>query len=167
MSKRTDRSAPLPYVALVLACAIPGLGHVYLGRLARGVIIFVTVTALFWSGVAVGGVLTVDAQRERWWFLAEMLSGVHGLVGWQRQKAAYERLRHVEGESLDEKMQNAGIALVAPASTVARAYSGTAGMLNLLCIFDAVILSLMGVRGEHPPGEQAGAGKGKGKGDEP
>lgn len=154
MTRERKKSAPLPYVALVLACAIPGAGHAYLGRVCRGVIIFVTISALFWSGVGIGGVLTVDAQRERWWFVAEMLTGVHGLVGWHFQRKAYDSLDTVEGNSLDEKMQNAGIALVAPAETVARAYAGVAGLLNLMCIFDALLLSLMGATGEPPPEDE-------------
>ncbi|MCD6304554.1 MAG: hypothetical protein J7M21_06295 [Planctomycetes bacterium] len=153
-----DKPNALPYVALVLACAIPGAGHAYLGRLKRGIIIFVTITALFWSGVAVGGVLTVDSHRERWWFVAQMFTGIHGLVGWQREKRAYAELRNVPGGSLDERLKNAGIALVAPADTVARAYSGVAGLLNLMCIFDALMLSVMGRAGESPPGRRNRAG---------
>ena len=40
------------------------------------------------------------------------------------------------------------MALVTPAETAARTYSGVAGLLNLACVFDAVMLSLMGVAGE-------------------
>ena len=152
MAKQKKKSAPLPFVALVLAYLVPGAGHAYLGRVRRGIIIFVTITALFWSGVAIGGVMTVDSQRERWWFIAEVFTGVHGLVGWHRQRQLYDGLRNVEGESLDEKLQNAGVALVAPAEGVARAYAGVAGLLNLMCIFDALMLSLMGVAGE-PTGQ--------------
>jgi TM2 domain-containing membrane protein YozV len=148
MAKSKEQPVPMPYVALVLAWLIPGAGHVYLGRLRRGVIVFVAITALFWAGVGIGGVLTVDYYAERWWFVAEMFAGVHGLVGWYRQKAVYDRLREMPGRDLDEKMRNEGIALVAPAEPVARAYAGVAGLLNLMCIFDALILSVMGVTGE-------------------
>ena len=40
------------------------------------------------------------------------------------------------------------MARAAPMDSVARAYSGTAGLLNLMCIFDAAILALMGRTGE-------------------
>jgi len=151
VEKSEKRSMPLPYAALVLAWLVPGAGHVYVGRLGRGVVIFVTVSALFWAGVGIGGVLTVDYYSERWWFAAEMLTGIHGLVGWYRQKAVYNRLPQMRGASLDEKLKNANLALVAPGETVARAYAGVAGLLNLLCIFDALMLSVMGVTGEQPP----------------
>jgi hypothetical protein len=86
-----------------------------------------------------------------------MMTGVHGLVGWQRQRGLYTRVlarerldlrRGYDQDLLDDKLQKEGVALVAPANTVARAYSGVAGLLNLMCIFDALMLSLMGATGE-------------------
>jgi len=148
MTKQSEQATPMPFLALLLACAVPGAGHVYLRRPVRGIIIFVTIGAMFWSGMAMGGVLTVDSVHERWWFVAEMLTGVHGLIGWHGQRAVYERLRTVQGDSLDEKMVREGVALVTPADTAARAYAGVAGLLNLMCIFDALMLSVMGVCGE-------------------
>jgi TM2 domain-containing membrane protein YozV len=182
MAKDKANSAPLPYVALMLACIIPGAGHVYMGRVRRGIIIFVTITALFWTGVGVGGVLTVDCYQERWWFIAEMLTGVHGLVGWVRQHIQYQQLlSDVPGQTLEEKleafrspkerqaeleaqldkrMMDAGVALVPPAETVSRAYAGAAGLLNLMCIFDALMLSVMGAgREPGPPEEQQTSGR--------
>lgn len=152
MTKRKKNSA-LPVLALLLACAIPGAGHVYLGRVWRGIIIFLAISALFWSGVAVGGVFTVDSQREKWWFAAQMLTGVNGLAAWQREKMAYRNdlTDPEDGEKLEDRMVTKQIALVAPAETVARAYSGVAGLVNLMCIFDALMLSLMGMRGEPAP----------------
>ena len=151
MTKRKKSSAS-PLLALLLACAIPGAGHFYLGRAKRGIIIFLTVTALFWSGVAVGGVLTVDSQHEKWWFVAQMLTGANGLAAWQREKRACRSPEMTkEGQSIQERMVKADIALVAPAETVARAYSGVAGLINLMCIFDALMLATMGVQGEPAP----------------
>jgi hypothetical protein len=151
MTKRKESSA-LPVLTLLLACAIPGAGHFYLGRARRGIIIFLAISALFWSGLAVGGVLTVDSQREKWWFAAQMLTGANGLAAWQLEKRAYRILdEDAGGESLEKKMVEKNIALVAPAETVARAYSGVAGLINLMCIFDALMLSLMGMRGESAP----------------
>ena len=148
MTKRKETSA-LPALAVLLACAIPGAGHIYLGRVGRGIIIFLTISALFWSGVAIGGVLTVDSQREKWWFAAQMLTGANGLTAWQLEKRAYQDLqKNASGRSLEDRMVDKKIALVAPAETVARAYSGVAGLINLMCIFDVLMLSLMGVRGE-------------------
>lgn len=152
-------------VAGVLAWILPGAGHLYLRRPVRGIIIFVTIAAMFWGGVAMGGTLTVDQYNERWWFAAQMLAGAHGLASWHRQTALYNRLMNGPdglqpplpdpgGDisraqlEMDEVLAREKLALVAPTDTVARAYAGVAGMLNLMCIFDAIALALIGTTGE-------------------
>lgn len=173
LSKKTGKSQPLPFLALLLAWLVPGAGHMYIGRFRRGVIIFVVISATFWAGVATGGVMTMDYHNERWWFIAETLTGVHGLIGWQRQQNVYDRLaddpeigpkplkNSRAGRDrqmlIDKKLSEENIVLVAPVDTVARAYAGVAGLLNLMCIFDAVVLAMgtAGTAGE--PGSQRSA----------
>ncbi|MBS3822246.1 MAG: hypothetical protein GVY16_06900 [Planctomycetes bacterium] len=174
-------------IATALAWLLPGAGHVYLGRRVRGAILFVTITATFWSGVAMGGVMTVDSRYESWWFLAQQMTGANGAVSWARQDRIYQELARDEdiqdmlrdrqatyqqgrhGElppleitpapggrpdklrmlvDLELQQMRGGIALAHPTAGVARAYTGVAGLMNLLCIFDAMMLALMGVRGE-------------------
>jgi len=157
-------SRPIALLALLLAWLVPGAGHLYLGKRTRGIVIFLVIAATFWSGVMIGGVMTVDYHNQRWWFAAEMLTGVHGLVGWYRQRAVYRRLaddsevgfaaglsgieRARWNYRVDRKLAADGIALAYPTNTVARAYAGVAGLLNLMCMFDAVMLSLLGFTGE-------------------
>ena len=173
--KRNYRAWSL--VALVLAWLVPGAGHVYIGRVVRGVIIFVTISATFWAGMAMGGVMTIDRENERWWFVAEMFTGVHGLVGWRLSERVYDDIdarlandrRYAEqtrnlaqkyngrvpgairqdfrSQYVCDLLVEKSLALVPPAETVARAYAGVAGLLNLLCIFDAVILAIIAARG--------------------
>ena len=162
-----SRSRPLPFVTLLLGWLIPGAAHAYVGRPVRAAIIFVVIGATFWGGVGIGGVLAVDYQNERWWFAGQMLTGIHGLVGWQRQKKVYAAIA-AEAEigpppplmtqrrgnwtyKADSWLAKEKLALVSPADTVARAYTGVAGLLNLMCVFDALMLSLMGVTAETPP----------------
>ena len=172
MSKERPTSQVLPIVALVLAWLIPGAGHICLNHLARGIIIFLVIGGLFWAGVAMGGVMTVDSFNERWWFIAEMMTGAHGLISWQRQQQLYNTYRAsletneeygrlvqahpgdvqaTQQKYFDQMQQRDGVALVSPMDTVARAYSGVAGLLNLMCIFDAVLLALTGRVGEPLP----------------
>lgn len=162
---------PMPLLALFLAWAIPGAGHAYLGRRRRGAIVFVMIGATFWAGVAMGGVLTVDHYQERWWFVADMFTGVHGLVSWYRQDRVYERLTRdpeigaflppthedasLQYARIQEKLAEEGLAIPPTTASVARVYAGVAGMLNLMCIFDAMVLALMGVTGEPAAGRRA------------
>jgi TM2 domain-containing membrane protein YozV len=189
MPKEIKRSTN-PLLALVLAWLVPGAGHFYVGRPVRGAIIFVVIGATFWTGMAVGGVLTVDYYNSRGWFVAQMCTGAHGLYGWHRQKALYDvvfkqvaektnlstqgviaNFMHGTSESndsrdptlalvvgeVDAELQRQGVAMLYPTENVARGYAGVAGMLNLLCIIDALLLSFMGVYGEPEPSDRAPA----------
>jgi len=162
---RNRRRPPSPLVAMALAWLLPGVGHVYLGQYLRGAVLFVTIAGTFWAGVAMGGVMTVDSVNERWWFTAQMLSGAHGLVSRYREQRVWNSLATQAGSRragvLTEDVRQAllserKIALVYPMDTVARAYSGVAGLLNLMCIFDAVILAMLWGKGTVEP---AGAGR--------
>ena len=166
MADTNKKSGLAAVVALFLAWLVPGLGHIYVGRNLRGVIIFLAIGATFWAGVAMGGVMTVDYHNERWWFTAQMFTGIHGLTGWQRQRMVYSQLaekdfslipptretrsrdREKWALKVDKALAENDIALVAPTSTIARAYGGVAGLLNLMCMFDAVMLAMMGKTGE-------------------
>ena len=159
----------------LLAWVIPGAGHVFLGRTVRGIIICICINGLFWAGVAFGGVFTVEPLRQKWWFAAQMCTGVSGAAGWVRQERyrtditknfadrdlrtptpprrglGRRELAAKWWTAYNEALAAKRVNLNYPADTVARAYSGVAGMLNLMCIFDAVLLAAMGVFGEPPP----------------
>jgi len=162
------RNRPTDYPAILaagaLAWIIPGAGHVFLGRKLRGLILFVFINALFWSGVAIGGVFTVNPRQQRWWCAAQMFTGACGTAGWYRQTRAHaaalgkarERVTQSGGElsteqAYKEVLVEDKLSLVYPAETVAIAYSGIAGMLNLICIIDAAFLAAMGAFGEPRP----------------
>jgi len=181
MAKKPRINSGRVVLTLVLAWLIPGAGHVCIGRTVRGVIICITIAAMFWTGMAIGGVMTVDRELEPWWFAADILTGVHGLVAWRRSDAIYARIsadlagdpeyenqvralprnragwfseearRTLHQQYLLAALAERGIAVVHPGGIVARAYAGVAGLLNLLCIFDAVILSMMAHPGEPAP----------------
>jgi len=117
-------------VAGLLAWLIPGLGHVYLGLRTRGVVLLVTVTATFWTGVAVGGVrATVDPYERRLWFTAQVCTGGNTIAAYVLRQRVEQRLTPAE------KMAPASHWLPAD---VGVHYTGVAGLLNLLVILDAV-----------------------------
>jgi TM2 domain-containing membrane protein YozV len=158
--------------ALLLGWLAPGAGHILLGHWARGLVIFVAIGATFWGGMAMGGALTVDYRNERAWFAAQMLTGAHGLAGWKMSEAAYTRAisdpktaqryrdlmpsskltrAELQTQVVDEALAQTGLAIAPPADNLARAYSGIAGLLNVMCVFDAVMLTLL--RRQPPPAE--------------
>lgn len=129
----TEHQTPLMLrmpIAAFLAWLIPGLGHIYLGHRGRGIICLVAIVVTFWSGVAIGGVQSTVAPRARkLWFVAQLGTGGNTL-------AAYALHCRVDPETA----RSGSIAVVAPwsASEIGVHYTGVAGLLNLLVIFDAV-----------------------------
>jgi TM2 domain-containing membrane protein YozV len=161
MARKTPK--PNPAIALVLAWLIPGAGHFYVRRRVQGIILFLVITATFWMGMGFGGVLTVDPRADRWWAIAADMTGINGVIGHIRQKKVYTAIAEnnpnladprdaskvkidtpEKSLQLDAELADAEVALVYPTDVVARAYAGVAGLLNLLCIFDATVLAMMG-----------------------
>jgi len=92
--------------------------------------------------------------------MAEMLTGANGLAGWLLHRTAMKSVTAnlPPGQAwggrkmlIDKKLAAEQLALVSPVDTIARAYAGVAGLLNLMCIFDALMLALMGVVGRPKP----------------
>ncbi len=129
----------------MLAWLVPGAGHWYLGLRARGIIIFVTVAVLFWSGVAFGGLrTTVDPQGNTHWFLGEICTGGNAIVA-----LAINRGMSWQGDEGRSWGKGRDIGLV---------YAGVAGLLNLLCIFDAIVRSITGQVREPAPKKEGEGG---------
>lgn len=155
----------LPVLAGILAWIVPGAGHWYLGRRVRAVILFAVILGLFWTGVALGGVFTVNPREETWWSRAQLCTGLSGVASWIRQDREFKDIvgklqsdteqgrgrTEDPTDRIDAALAERHEALAPPTSDVALVLSGVAGMLNLMCIFDAVLLSLMGRYGEPRP----------------
>lgn len=116
-------------IAGLLAWLVPGLGHLFAGDRSRGIIILVTLTLTFWTGIAIGGVRsTIDPQRKKLWFMAQICAGSHTL-------AAFGWGEHARGDLTTEQLATSQWA----STEVALVYTGVAGLLNLLAIMDALV----------------------------
>lgn len=136
-------------IAGLLSWVIPGLGHLYLGYRVRGLICMVTITATFWTGVAIGGVPgTVAPYSRKLWFFAQLGTGGNTL-------AAYALHAAVSPDTV--RSTQAYVSGHWMSSEVGVHYTGVAGLLNLLVILDALAVgdfkfSSSGRRREYPPG---------------
>jgi len=119
-------------IAGFLAWLVPGLGHVYLGDRGRGLVCLVTIMATFWTGVAIGGVRsTIDPQNRKLWFVAQLGTAGNAIAGYAL---------HLAVTPVDEPVSDGPVAITAhwAAIDVGTHYTGVAGLLNLLVIFDVV-----------------------------
>ncbi len=114
----------------------------------------VTITATFWTGVAIGSVRgTVDPHKRTLWFLAQLGTAGNALAGY----ALHRWTVPVAGARFQSRTGNAETSPSHWASAeVGVHYSGVAGLLNLLVILDAIARaepSLAARRGKRrPPG---------------
>jgi TM2 domain-containing membrane protein YozV len=72
-AKKQSSSPGFTYSALILGWLIPGAGHLLTGRWVRGLLLFVSIAAMFWLGIAMQGKLYVPNTGD----VLEML----GFVG--------------------------------------------------------------------------------------
>lgn len=63
------------WLAFVLAWALPGLGHWYLGERRRAAFIAAGVLGLLFGGLFIGGIDAVDQREDGPWFLAQAWNG--------------------------------------------------------------------------------------------
>ena len=112
-----------PYLIGALAWAVPGAGHWFVGERGRGIAIFAGIWTIFILGLILGGVEIVSYQNSLPWFVAQMCSGLPGLIGFLLQSpdapAGFGR----------------GIEF-------GQVYTGVAGLLNVICILDAISRAL-------------------------
>src|SRR5690606_39442388 len=76
----------LDLLAGLLAAAVPGAGHIYLGEARRGVLAAIGVLGLFFGGMLLGGVDVIDSREDRLWFYGQALVGPIAFgVDWYHQ----------------------------------------------------------------------------------
>jgi len=119
----------LPIVGF-LTWLLPGLGHIFIGQRTRGLVLLVTITATFWTGVAIGGVrATIDPHERTLWFVAQMCTAGNTLTGFALHKYL---------DSRDSSENESTVASHWSSAEIGVHYTGVAGLLNLLIIFDAL-----------------------------
>jgi hypothetical protein len=129
------------------AWALPGLGYWLIGQRIRGITVGITIIALFFGGLLIGGVRALEAplnaqkqpsfspgdwQRElsdKPWYVAEILAGPMTIATsyWSVWAA---------GEDPEKKVER-GVVSHARANEIGVLYMAVAGMLNLLAIIDS------------------------------
>ncbi len=131
---KVDHGLLLIVVGLA-AWALPGGGHFIIKERKRAIIIFVTITLTFLTGLYIGSIAVIDKVGAKPWYAAQiMTSPVVGVIANVTETSvteAGERMYVSYGRSYD----------------VGQIYTSIAGMLNLLCIISAVYMTWCG-RGE-------------------
>ncbi|MCP3904269.1 MAG: hypothetical protein GY715_11615 [Planctomycetes bacterium] len=145
-------------VNAVLAWLWPGLGQIARGERKRGLLIMAGVLFLFFSGLLVGGVDSVDRRNDGLWFLAQGLNGPIAFAAdllnqrfvqrtgddWRSDRTLQERF--VAGdEVLLDQLRRIGLGHVNEMGTL---FIALAGLMNLVVILDALYVTVDASTGE-------------------
>jgi hypothetical protein len=110
---------------IILALAawfVPGGGHLLLNEQKRAIVIFLTITLTFSVGLYIGSIGVVDPVEASLWYIAQILnSPVVAALGYVTRAGGYP----VYGRP----------------NEIGQIYTSIAGLLNLLCIINAVYIA--------------------------
>lgn len=107
----------------LLAWLIPGAGHWLLGEKNRAAIMFVAIFTTFLFGIMLGTLDVIDPQEHKAWFCAQILCGVPTII----TTIISQKFTQITSMDLFDRSRD-----------IAQVYIGVAGLLNLLCILDAL-----------------------------
>ena len=129
-------------LAIAMAWVLPGLGHILLGRVRRGLLFGALILGSFAMGMAHEGRLALRDDRQPFLSLLQVVAnvGVGPLDFWARthvySEVAYALPRDVadpDHERLLNILRNRTRSIL---SIYGTAYLWTAGLMNLLLLFD-------------------------------
>jgi hypothetical protein len=139
-----------PRVAALLAWLFPGAGHIYQGRVGKGVLYMVCILSLFYVGLAMGEGKNVywkfvnplsDPENFRFSYVCQFFVGLPALPGLIQGWLKYKGFGPILGGYLAEPSTN-GLNAIFPKLgsklvEVGSVYTVVAGLLNILAIYDA------------------------------
>lgn len=138
--------------AAVLAWLWPGLGHISIGEKKRGVLIMIGVLFLFFGGLLVGGLDSIDRRNDRLWYLAQAMCGPVAIVAdvvnqavvqtvpsdfrrGTRARTVYSNPNIDDHEVLTGQLRRIGLGHVNEMGTL---FIALAGLMNLVVVLDAL-----------------------------
>jgi len=103
----------------LLGWLVPGAGHFLLKEKIRAIIIFATITLTFCTGLYVGSIGVIDPIGAKPWYVAQIMNSPMVAV-----------LGHLTA--------GGGFPVYGKPNEIGQIYTSVAGLLNLLCIVNAV-----------------------------
>ena len=124
MSKTSTKSHVdiLVYFVGIIAWFIPGGGHLLYKRWSRGITMLVVISVTYLLGLMLGGLEMIDPKVP--WYYAQIIAGGPTILATLVQNPDVTSAE-IYGRGVD----------------LGQLYAGVAGLLNLLCIFDALVLN--------------------------
>ncbi|UCC99130.1 MAG: hypothetical protein JSW66_04435 [Phycisphaerales bacterium] len=131
---RRSRESHIMFLLIVglAGWLVPGGGHAVIRKKRHAIVIFATIVVMFAIGLYIGSIGVVNPAGAKPWYLAQILNS-----------PAVAALGHVA--------TSGDYAVYGRPSEIGQIYTSIAGLLNLLCIVNAVYLAH--VHGTAPVGD--------------
>jgi hypothetical protein len=126
---RKPENPYLPLLAGLCAWLFPGAGHLLIGERKRAAVIAVCVTGLFLAGLYIGSIAVVDPIYEALYYYTQVLASPLVFL-----------LDHVNRQIAHARGAERLLVYARPCE-IGQIYTSVAGMLNLLCIFSAILMA--------------------------
>jgi hypothetical protein len=121
------------------AWLVPGGGHFALGQQRRAGVIFVTILLTFLLGLYVGSLGVIDPVGAKPWYAAQIMNSPAVLL-----LGAHVMLVQRQAETGQMDVQEAGTVpyrVYGRPNEIGQIYTSIAGLLNLLCIVNAIYMA--------------------------
>ena len=123
MARRSKENQTLFMLIVgLLAWLVPGAGHLALKEEKRAVIIFATIVLTFCVGLYVGSIGVIDPAGAKPWYVAQIMNS-----------PMVAALGHLTASG--------GFPVYGRPREIGQIYTSIAGLLNLLCVVNAVYLA--------------------------
>ncbi len=127
----------------LMAWAIPGGGYVLLGQFRRALVVSITILLTLGAGLYVGSIGVIDSIGAKPWYFAQVMNTpAIILLGNHVAQANSEAAQVAVQSGFSGPL--GGYPVFGRANEMGQIYTSIAGLLNLLCIVNAVYLAHLG-----------------------
>ncbi len=117
-----ENQIPILIFVGLLSWLVPGAGYFWLKEKKRALIVFTTIAVTFWLGIYIGSIGVIDPVLAKSWYVAQIINS-----------PAVALLGHAAA--------GGSFPVYGRPNEVGQIYTGISGLLNLLCIVNAVHLA--------------------------
>jgi hypothetical protein len=130
------------------AWLVPGGGHYVLNEKRRAAVILVMVALTFLMGLYVGSIGVIDSISAKPWYAAQVMNSPAVIILGSHVASVQHEARQALSEG--QKPRKDPYLVFGRANEIGQIYTSVAGLLNLLCIVNAIYVahqrSVEGVR---------------------
>ena len=124
------KNVPFLIIVGLLGWIVPGAGYFAINKRIHGLIIFFTIAITFAIGLYIGSLGVIDPAGSKPWFAAQLMNSPAIII-------------------LGQISQKGGYFVYGKPAEIGQIYTSIAGLLNLLCIVNAVYWAHL-LKNEHP-----------------